>query len=674
MRKIVLSLFAVVITVVSYAQLPVDSTAQNKNVILEEFTGINCPYCPDGHRIANNIMDANPGDAFAINIHTGNYAQPDPGQPDYTTSFGSAIANQADIAGFPAGTVNRHLFSGMSQNSGTAMSRGDWQTAANQILNQSSYANIALDANIDLQNRKMTVDVQVYFTGTSAPSSVNLNVAVSQNNIAGPQNGGSNYNPDQVLPNGDYNHMHMLRHLITGQWGDVIDSTGQGVLIQKQYTYNIPQDINNVDVKMGDLEVIGFIAEGQQEIITGDKAAMSYTAPPGKDVVDLKVEPDMNMPGWCDYSMDPKVKVSNVGNAPVDTFNVGFNFNDTMMVKQEITNTLAVGDSTVVNFSTVNLPNGENKMEVLANVDSTNHLIEMVDNNNTDYLAPIYTFAPNPFGSQIWENFESYSALDQDIDNSIMMDESGNAFVINPSAVNNHSDPLGAYGKSQSSLFFYFFNMTSGLSANLVYEKMDFSGNTNTKLRFDRAYAQYNSENDKLKISGSTDCGSTWTTVYEKSGDNLATAPPNSNNLFLPNSNQWESDTVDLSAFDGENEVMLSVEGISDYGNAMYIDNLVVYDDNTSSIDENKNVEDISVYPNPAVSDVNVDLMLTESVNVEVNILNTMGQEIQNNPKGSMKAGNHNLKLNIANLDAGLYYIQVITGNKTSVEQISVIK
>ncbi|MCF8218013.1 MAG: Omp28-related outer membrane protein [Bacteroidales bacterium] len=674
MRKIVLSLLAVIISASAYAQLPVDSSAQNKNVILEEFTGMKCPYCPDGHRIANDIMDANPGDVFVINIHTGSFAQPGPGQPDYTTSYGSAIASQADIAGFPAGTVNRHLFSGMSQNSGTAMSRGDWQNASSQILSQSSYANVALEADIDLQTRQMVVDVQVYFTGTNAPSSVNLNVALNQNNVAGPQDGASNYNPDQVLPNGDYNHMHMLRHLITGQWGDVIDSTGQGVLIQRQYTYTIPADINNVPMELGDLEVIGFLSEGHQEIITGDKAAMSYTAPAGTDIVDLAVVPGMDKPGWCDYSMEPKVKVVNVGNEPVDTFNVGYTFNDTVSVQQEVTNTLAAGDTAVITFSPVNLPKGENKIEVNANVDSTAHLLEMANVNNTAEMSSIYTFDPNPFGSSLWEEFDSYQAYSEQVDNSVYMGESGHAFVLDPSGVDGLTKPLGGYGKSQSSFFFYFYNMPSGATAKLVYEKMDFSGNTNTKLRFDRAYAQYSNENDKLKVSASTDCGNTWTTIYEKSGSNLATAPPNSNSVFFPDPNQWASDTLDLSSLDGESDVILSFEGISDYGNAMYMDNLVVYDDNTVAIDENKNVDDISIYPNPAVSDVNVDLTLAENVNVKINILNSMGQKIETFSHGEMNAGNHNLKLNTTGLNAGLYYIQVITGDHSSVKQLSVIK
>ena len=39
------------------AQTIVSTTPENKNAILEEFTGIYCVYCPDGHLIANNLKD-----------------------------------------------------------------------------------------------------------------------------------------------------------------------------------------------------------------------------------------------------------------------------------------------------------------------------------------------------------------------------------------------------------------------------------------------------------------------------------------------------------------------------------------------------------------------------------------------------------------------------------------
>ena len=47
----------------------VSTTPSNKNVVLEEYTGVNCTYCPDGHKIANQIVAANPDRVFVINVH-----------------------------------------------------------------------------------------------------------------------------------------------------------------------------------------------------------------------------------------------------------------------------------------------------------------------------------------------------------------------------------------------------------------------------------------------------------------------------------------------------------------------------------------------------------------------------------------------------------------------------
>ena len=84
------------------AQTIVGTTPENKNVVLEEFTGISCGFCPDGHRIGQLIYDQNPGDVVLINIHTGSYATPQGPGTDFNTSFGSAIAGQSNLSGFKA--------------------------------------------------------------------------------------------------------------------------------------------------------------------------------------------------------------------------------------------------------------------------------------------------------------------------------------------------------------------------------------------------------------------------------------------------------------------------------------------------------------------------------------------------------------------------------------------
>jgi PKD repeat protein len=253
------------------AQTIVGTDPENKNVILEEFTGIHCTYCPQGHQIAQGIQNANPG-VVLINIHTGSYANPSGGEPDFRTSWGDAIAGQSGLTGYPAGTVNRHIFSGLSQGSGTAMSRGNWSSASSQILAQASYANVGLESYINVETRELTVNVEVYYTADSPESTNLINVAILQDSIYGPQTGGGAGN--------NYNHMHMLRHLVTGQWGLEITTTTAGTLYQNTLTYTIPNDYNDVEVILEHLEVVGFITETSQELISGSRGTVSFSGGP----------------------------------------------------------------------------------------------------------------------------------------------------------------------------------------------------------------------------------------------------------------------------------------------------------------------------------------------------------------------------------------------------------
>ena len=239
----------------------VSTEVSNKNVVLEEYTGINCGYCPDGHRIANEIAAAHPGRVFVINVHAGSYAA-----NTYTTQFGNALANQTGLTGYPSGTVNRHVFSG----SNTALDRNQWSAKSNTILNQTSPVNIAARGTLDWSTRELNITVQLYYTADEDNATNKLNVAIIQDNVIGSQSGAS-YNPSQQVGS-QYRHMHMLRHLITGQWGEDVTTTTQGSFVEKNYTYTIPASLgspNAIAAKLEDLHFVAFVAQGQQEILTG---------------------------------------------------------------------------------------------------------------------------------------------------------------------------------------------------------------------------------------------------------------------------------------------------------------------------------------------------------------------------------------------------------------------
>ena len=238
------------------AQDYVSTTPANRNVILEEFTGRNCGYCPDGHVIANQIAANNPGRFWAINVHAGGFSPTS--YPNLNTTDGTAICSQGfNCTSFPGGVVNR--------STAASIGRGQWTSTANTQLSQQAEVNVAGIYMIDHSSRQLSVTVEVYYTGNSASTTNYLTVAMLQDSIMGSQSGMSS-NPAQIV-NGQYCHMHILRDIITPTWGDPITPTTQGTLITRTYTYSIPETIgspNGVEVDLDNLHFLAWVSEQYQ--------------------------------------------------------------------------------------------------------------------------------------------------------------------------------------------------------------------------------------------------------------------------------------------------------------------------------------------------------------------------------------------------------------------------
>lgn len=243
--------------------LSIDLTAQNfvsfapqtKGVLIEEFTGRYCQYCPDGHVVANNIVHNNPGKAWAVNVHAGTYAPTN--YPNFNTNIGEQIMYAFNASSFPTGVVNR--------NTTDAVGRGSWSSLATQELSQTAICNIGGQVVVDPTTRTANITVEVYYTSSSSSSTNYLNIIMLQDSIWGSQSGGSS-NPEQY-DNGYYCHMHVLRDAVTSTWGDAISQTHVGALITKQYTYQIPQVIgspNGADVDLDNIYFLAFVTEKYQ--------------------------------------------------------------------------------------------------------------------------------------------------------------------------------------------------------------------------------------------------------------------------------------------------------------------------------------------------------------------------------------------------------------------------
>jgi PKD repeat protein len=101
-------------------------------------------------------------------------------------------------------------------------------------------------------------------------------------------------------------------------------------------------------------------------------------------------------------------------------------------------------------------------------------------------------------------------------------------------------------------------------------------------MTFHVAYAPFTQNGqlfaDGLQVMISTDCGTNWTSVYNKSGatvaaGNLPTLAPITTQ-FTPTAAQWRQETVDLTSYVGQSNVIIAFKNMAAYGNRLFIDNI----------------------------------------------------------------------------------------------------
>ncbi|MCK5856475.1 MAG: choice-of-anchor J domain-containing protein [Bacteroidales bacterium] len=80
-----------------------------------------------------------------------------------------------------------------------------------------------------------------------------------------------------------------------------------------------------------------------------------------------------------------------------------------------------------------------------------------------------------------------------------------------------------------------------------------------------------------------------------------------------------------------------------------------------------------AVYPNPAQDQVNINLNMEQSENVEVSIFNTVGQVVLSENHGSMN-GVNTLNIKLDNLSTGIYFVKIVVGDKVYTKPLQITK
>tara|TARA_B110001450_G_scaffold249867_1_gene267777 strand:- start:1708 stop:3648 length:1941 start_codon:yes stop_codon:yes gene_type:complete len=630
----------------TFCQTFVSTVPENKNVILEEFTGLMCTYCPDGHLIANQIKSSNQNDFFTINIHEGYYAVW-PNRADYTTNIGNAITNLFPAHGHPSGVVNR---------GSTVLGRGQWAGAVNSTIGQSSFVNVAAKSTIDLLSRELTVEVEAYYTGNGSGQN-NINIALLQNNVEGYQYNAS-ANPSQVLSNGNYNHMHMLRHMVTGLSGDAITSNSQGSFFSKTYTYTIPQNFKAIPFELLDAEVLVFVTQGLMPAVTGSKSAMEFTtSQPGVSALYLD-SVTSSVSDYCMTSYKPKITVRNNNNTSTASYDVSYTYNGGSPVS--ITeNNLGPDSSRISIFPAVSISEGEHIFEF--NIDNNNSVIDVTSSN--DYNpSKFYTVSNNIVDFEINEGFQSYQINSTSINKG---------FLENSEGLSNFKITNRGNGSTRS-LLFGIYDWPKDVSSSLVFDNIDLSNTTSPSLKFSYAYTQrvggtFGSQ-DRLIVEASYSCGKTWVTLFDKSGNELRTSSPR-NSFFYPLASDWDDVWKGLEAWSNEDDVIIRFRCISDNGNNLFLDDIQVVD--AVGIVESSNA--LRVFPNPAENSATIELQGIEGKNIKFELYNILGEIVfKGNYKPTSNFDYYNIDLSLIN--NGIYNLVLRDGELLSTKKLQIIK
>lgn len=260
------------------------------------------------------------------------------------------------------------------------------------------------------------------------------------------------------------------------------------------------------------------------------------------------------------------------------------------------------------------------------------------------------------------ESFENASTLTND-------------FIINnPSGGQTFQRTTGAAATGSASVEIrnYLTNVDGNVD-ELITPSYDLSGITNPMFKFKLAYKRrQSSDNDKLLVYWSTNCGRSWTLRLPLTGMSLITSPGDVSTYWIPNANDWDEKSINLSSIANESNVRFKFVFESGGGNNLYIDDINI-DGISSTNDLYDNIGSFNVYPNPTKDNAVISFNLTKNVdNLTIVVKDLLGKDVSSVINSqSFAAGKYTLSVDETNqLSSGVYFIQFQADNNVITQKL----
>ena len=188
------------------------STQQQRNVLIEDFTGHRCKNCPKASKAIEALVDAYGSRIIGLAIHAGpgNFTNTNTDYPtDFTTPEGKAIQNFFGTNFLPVGMVNRENWT--ASGNGHWSPYTNWPTLSSEAID--STLRIALEASAGVNSGNLEVSAKG-LPQMGLLHDLNIAVLIKESNIVRPQ-----LMPDDTRDS-NYVHMNVLRDYVTDTWGE----------------------------------------------------------------------------------------------------------------------------------------------------------------------------------------------------------------------------------------------------------------------------------------------------------------------------------------------------------------------------------------------------------------------------------------------------------------------
>jgi hypothetical protein len=205
-----------------------------------------------------------------------------------------------------------------------------------------------------------------------------LNIVVVQNNVEGPQ-----YGSGQL--NGIYSHDHMLRHMISGAWGEQILNVDPFTLYSSQYSWIMPANIQDVIFDPANISVLAFVSEGNQEILSGTEVTPDIVFEHDWDV-DCISSTATN--ALCGSETDIEVTFRNYGNQTLTSLDLNYSINGGASLTYPWTGNLTPKSQETISISGISfIPQALNIVNIITSNPNGN-IDQDITNDSTSIYFP----------------------------------------------------------------------------------------------------------------------------------------------------------------------------------------------------------------------------------------------------------------------------------------------